>query len=146
MNWEKMSIERLRDYETRKQSLQLIEEQIKVLELEFPAIRSARTDGTPTSNGSGNKREDALINNIAKREELQRNYDIAQKEVAITEKGLEGLTKDEKTVLTRFFISRSFGHVEKLCEELHIEKTKAYTLKDEALKKFTMACYGVVEI
>jgi hypothetical protein len=146
LNWQKISIERLREYETRQQALELIPEQIAALKLQSVSIRSAKTDGTPTRDGSGNKREDALINNIVMREELEKNYKIAKKEVNITEKGLSGLNAEQKKILYRFYINKSRGHVELLCEELCLERSRVYSLKDEALKKFTLACYGVVEI
>lgn len=146
MDWRKMSIERLRDYENRKKALELIPEQIKTLEANFTSIRAARTDGTPVKDGSGNKREDALINNIAKREELERNLGIAENEVRITETALATLTDEEKTVLYKFFINRPRRHIEELCEMLCYEKTRVYEIKETALRKFTMACYGVIDI
>lgn len=146
MDWRKMSIERLRDYENRKRALELIPEQIKTLELNFASVRAARTDGTPVKDGSGNKREDALINNIAKREELERNLRIAEAEVRITETGLSTLTEEEKTVLDKFFINRPRRHIEALCETLCYEKTRIYEIKETALRKFTMSCYGVIDI
>ena len=134
MNWKKISIERLREYEARKEALSLIPEQLEALELSFTAIRAATTDGTPVNGGGGNKREDALINNIAKRE------------TEITEKGLELLTDEQKKILFLFYIHRTRNHVERLCEELCYEKSKIYELKDEALKIFTMSVCGVVEV
>lgn len=146
MDWKKESIERLREYEARKKALVLIPEQIETLELNFTAIRAAAADETAVKGGGGNKGENALINNIAMREELKRNLDIAKKEVEITEKGLSELTEEQQTVLIRFFVCRSRGHVETLCEELCLEKSSVYKIKDEALKKFTMVCYGIVEV
>lgn len=145
MDWKKISIDRLRDYEARKQALESIPEQIKTLEANLTSIRSAQTDGIPIRTG-GNRREEILINNIAMREELQNNYDIAKREVEITEKGLDMLTKEQRRILYKFYVSRFPGHVDALCEELCVEKSRVYTLKDEALKKFAVACYGVVEI
>ena len=146
MNWQKMSIQRLREYEGRVTSLTLIPEQIRALELSFSAIRSATTDGTPVKGSSGNKREDALLDNIVMREELAANKEIAKREVDITEKGLAGLTEEQRKILHTFFVNRPRDHVGVLCEELCLERSRVYDLKDEALKRFTMACYGVVEI
>lgn len=146
MNWQKISIERLREYEARKLSVSLISEQIRTLYQTYTALRSAAVDAIPVQESGGNRREDALINNIAMREELKHNLAIAEREVKITEKGLAKLTDEQQKILYRFYICRSRRHVESLCEELCFEKTKVYTLKEEALKKFTLACYGVVEI
>lgn len=146
MNWQKVSIERLRAYEARLNSLTLIPEQIKTLELGFTSIRAATTDATAVRGGEGNKREEALIDNIVMREELANNLKIAEREIAITEKGLAGLTEEQQTILEMFYIDRPRGHVEKLCEELFLEKSRVYALKEEALKKFTIACYGVADL
>jgi hypothetical protein len=145
MNWQKISIERLKDYEAKKTALNLIPEQIKTLELNLTSIRAARTDGTPVKEG-GNKREDALINNIVTRQELERNLRIAEKEVKVTETALFQLSEEEREVLRKFFINRSRRHVEELCESLNYEKTRVYEIKERALKRFTMACYGIIEL
>lgn len=145
LNWKKVSIERLNTYEERKKAADSIPEQLKNLKNSFGAIRATSNDAMPVK-GGGNTREDALINNIVMREELQRNLDIVISEIQTTEKGLEGLTIEQKRILEKFYISRSHGYIEDLCEELCVERSRIYTLKDEALKKFTISCYGVVEI
>lgn len=145
-NWCVFSIQRLRDYESRKQAVESLKEQICSLEDKFTNIRSATTGSTPVQGGNDNKREEMLINNIATRDELKNNLKIAKHEIAITEKGLAALTEDEKKILHRFYINRSKGYVERLCDELFISKTELYRQKDEALKKFTMVCYGIVEL
>ena len=145
MNWQKMSIDRLKEYEARQSALILIPEQIRTLEMNLTAIKAARTDGTPVKEG-GNKREDALINNIAARQELERNLKIAELEAEITAQGLAVLTPEEREVLYSFYINRPRNHVEMLCEKLNFEKTRVYEIKDMALRKFTRAVYGVVEV
>lgn len=145
MNWKKESIQRLNDYEARRLSLENIREDRKACELSIGAIRAARTDGIPVKEG-GNKREDALINNIVKRDELASNLEIAEREVAIVEAALKALTPEEQRILYLFYINRPRGHVEVLSDELCVERSRVYKLKDIALRKFTLACYGVVEV
>ncbi len=140
------SINRLKDYEKRKQSLENIKEQIKNLEMQFSAIRSATTDETPVQGGKGNRREDMLIYNISKREELKYNYIIAEKEIHITEKGLAVLNENEKRILYLFYICRTKDYIERLCDELFASRTDVYRQKDAALKKFTIAVYGIVNL
>ncbi len=145
MNYYIFSVDRLKNYENRKQALENIPEQIKNLELQLTSIRSATTDETP-SYGGGNHREDALINNISKREELKNNYAIAEREVNVTEKGLAVLSEEERKILNRFFMHRTKNYIEHLCDELYISKTELYRRKDVALKKFTVACYGIADL
>jgi hypothetical protein len=145
-NWCTFSIERLRDYENKKAAVVSLTEQIKILEDKYKSIRSATTDSTPVQGGNGNRREEMLINNISTREELKNNLKITKHEITITERGFEALDDTEKKILTRFYINRSKGYVERLCDELFISKTELYRQKDEALKKFTSACYGIIEL
>lgn len=146
LNWCIYSIQRLRDYEDRKIAVDNLTEQINSLEDKFTAIRAATTDSTPVQGGNENRREQMLIHNISTREELKNNLDIIKREIEITEKGLAVLTETERLILTRFYINRSKGYIERLCDELFISKTELYRQKDEALKRFTMVCYGIVEL
>lgn len=146
MNWKTESIQRLKEYEQRKQALILIPEQIKALEMNFTSIRAARSDAEPVKEGGGNKRENALINNIVKRQELEKSLKVAQLEADITEKALAMLTDEERHILRGFYVHKQRRHVEALCEELNYERTRVYEIKDEALRKFTMACYGTIEV
>ena len=145
-NWCIFAIQRLKDYEDRKTAVDNITEQISVLNDKFTSIRSATTDSTPVQGGNENKREEMLIHNISTREELKTNLDIITREIAVTEKALDTLTEEEKLILTRFFILREKGYVERLCDELYVSKTRLYQKKEAALKKFTLACYGIVEL
>ena len=144
MEYYGFAIQRLKDYEMRKQSLVNIPEQIKTLEMQFLSIKSGEIDGMPK--GSGTKSDDMLIYNIAKRDELNFNLEIAQREVALTERGLATLTEDEKTILEYFYIARQYNHVQKLMDKLHISQAGVFRAKDAALKKFTMSLYGLREI
>jgi hypothetical protein len=145
-NWCIFAIQRLRDYEDRKAAVDNLTEQLELLEDKFTAIRAATTDGTPVQGGNENRREQMLIHNIATREELKNNLEITKQEIAITEKGLAALTETEKKILTRFYINRTKGYIERLCDELFISKTELYRQKEDALKRFTMVCYGIVEL
>ena len=145
MDWYIFSIKRLREYEMRKQSLDNIKEQISILESQFTGLKAATADGTPTGDNE-NRREDMLIHNISKREELKNNYKLVFRDISITENGLKALTEEERRILFVFFIERQKNYVERLCEELFISKTELYRRKDEALKKFTMAGYGILEL
>lgn len=145
VKWCEFSIERLRDYNNKRKAVESITAQIKLLEEKFTSIRSATTDSTPVQGGNSNRREEMIIHNISTREELKTNLKIIKHEIAITEKGLSVLDETEVLILTRFYIDRPKKYVDRLCDELFISKTELYRQKDEALKKFTTACYGIVE-
>lgn len=145
MDWKKEAIDKLRIYDARKNALTSIPQEIQRLEDAFSGIRSASADGTPVC-GSGSGREDMLLSNIAHRDELRRSLRQAKTTVAIVERGLAVLDAEERLVLDRFYIHPARGNADRLCEELGIEKASVYRRKESALRRFTIALYGVVEI
>lgn len=145
MNWKMEAIEKLKQYEAKKQALGSIPEEIKWLELAMQSIRSASTDGNPVQ-GGGSGREDMYLSNIVQREELGRSLEQAKKWVALVDAGLELLSRDERLILDRFYIRPSKGNVDRLCGELGIEKSQVYSRKDAALRHFTISLYGCCEI
>ena len=141
MNWRGEAVEKLRKYDAMCRSLQNIPLEVKRLEVDARAIRGARTDGTPVK-GGGSGREDALINNIAHRQELTWALEQAKYWVDITRRGLETLTPEEKLVLQRFYLTPEQGSVQRLCMELGVEQSSVYRKRDKALRKFALALYG----
>lgn len=146
LNWGVFAIQRLKDYNSRLNAFDSLKEQISALEDSFKAVRSAQTDKLPIQGGNLNNREEMLIENIAKREELNINLELVNREIEITEKGLSVLSDTERKILNLFYMERPKGYIDRLCDELFISKTELYRQKDAALKKFTIACYGIVEL
>lgn len=146
MNWEFEAVDKLKGYEAHRRALENIPMEIKRLEEAFVSIRSAITDGTPVS-GGGSTREDVMLSNIAHREELARTLKQARAWVEIVDAGLTVLDEGERLVLDRFYIHRTRGSVDRLCEELGIlNPAGVYKRKDKALRHFTLALYGITEI
>lgn len=144
MDWKREAADKLKCYEAKRTSLDRAQAELRRLEDDMTRIRSATTDGTPVSGGTST-REDAMVNNIAQREELKLAMKEATAWVKIVDGGLAVLDEEERHILDRFYIHRAKGNVERLCDELHLEKTRVYELKDKALRHFTLALYGVVE-
>lgn len=140
-----IAINRLRDHSARLVALETIPEQIEALELQYGAIRSATTDSEPVSGGT-NRREDMLVDNILKRETLRSNLEVARREIEVTNKALAALSDDERRILELFYINRQNGYIDRLCGELCVERSRVYTLKDEALRKFCLAVCGTVDL
>lgn len=141
MNWKHEAIEKLKEYEARVKSVKTIPNEIKRLELDALRIRSATGDGTPVR-GGGSAREDMLLSNIVHREELERALEMARMWVALVDAGLELLAPEERLVLERFYTRPERGNVERLCQELGLEKTAVYDRRDKALRHFVLALYG----
>ena len=86
-----------------------------------------------------------MLSNIAHREELERALEQAQKWIDLVDAGLEILSEEERLVLDRFYVHPARGNVDRLCGELCIEKSQAYSKKDAALRHFTISLYGGTE-
>ena len=144
MDWKRETEETLRTYAPRKASLQRSAELIRVLEEQLVSIRSATADGSPVQ-GGGSRREDAILDNIAQREELARARRTTARWLAVVDSALAELTPEERLILDRFYIHRQRGAAERLQEELHLEKTHVYRKKDAALHRFALLLYGVTQ-
>ena len=142
MNWKTEAKEKLRRYDAMRLATINIPQELQRLEIDAQSIRSARTDATPVS-GGGSKREEALLNNILHRQELHWTLQQAQAWLQITDRALTALTNQEKLILTRLYIYPEKGGLERLCKELDMESSSIYRHRAQALKKFTMALYGI---
>ena len=141
MNWISESISDLRLYGQRKRFLENVDSQLIWLENDFAALKGCATDSEAVEGGAS-KSEDHLLNNIVKRDKLQQNKELAEKFVQTIERTLYLLPRQQQEILTEFFIDRSKGHIERLMDKMHIEKSRVYELKDEALHNFTILRYG----
>ena len=144
MKWKIEAKNDLRHYNETKHGVESTAEQIRTLKAEIESVRSAAADGTAV-HGGGNAREDAMLNNIMKRGKLEDAHKIASARLDTINRGLAVLDETERLVLDRFYINNHKGHVERLCEEMHLERSRVYEIHDVALEKFTRAMYGVLE-
>ncbi len=144
MNWKFEAVEKLKEYTARKNALLSIPEEIARLEEAACSIRAASADATPVS-GGGSTREEMLLSNIVHRQELERQLSDAERWVEIVDCGLAVLPEDDRRVLELMYINRAKGNVDRLCEELGIEKPTVYRRRDTALRLFTIALYGAVD-
>lgn len=145
MNWKKEAIEKLKEYNARKQAIASIPMEIAQLESAVRGIRSASADGVAIS-GGGSGREDMLLSNICKREELKRSLASAKVWVSQVDTALSVLDQEGRLTLDRFYINPARGNVDRLCAELNVEKTQVYAKKDAAMRHFTIGLYGCTEI
>lgn len=143
MDWKREAIEDLRNYTRRKQSLENLPRRIEALEQDSLSVRAGL--GSEPVSGGTSMAEDRMINNISERERLGHNLCSVRRLVELTEQGLGSLTREERLVLERFFVNRQRGYLERLENELGYERRQIYRIKDNALKKYTMVMFGIVE-
>ena len=139
MNWKNEAMEKLRKYDAMCLAAENIPQEIRRLEEAATAIRSARTDYCRIQT-SGNRREEMLLDNMMNRQELHWRLDQTQAWLSCMNKALGALSAEEKLVLQRFYICPEKGSVERLCNELGVDRKR-----DKALQHFTVALYGGLE-
>lgn len=145
MNWKFESAEELREYEAKRRAAMNLPEELAKLRAEAKSFGGGNSDSTPVK-GGGTKWEDRQINLMVKCDKLKMSLAYAKAWVLKVERGLAVLNAEERLILDRFYINPAKGNVDRLCGELHLEKTAVYTRKDAALRKYTLARYGCVEI
>lgn len=144
MNWKREAIDKLKNYEVHRQALDSIPLEIKRLESIWTGIRSADTDSVPVS-GGGSTREDVMLSNIVHRDELKRRMKEARLWVSQVDKALAVLDDEERLTLDRFYLHPIKGAIDDLCEQMNVEKATVYRRRENALRRFTIALYGVTD-
>ena len=144
MKWKNEAMEKLRRYDAMRQALQNIPEEISRLKADACALRGATTDATPVR-GGGSRREEALINNLVERQELEWTLKQVKRWLAVADRGLLALPQDERLVLQRLYLYPEKGALDRLCNELGVEQSTIYRKRDQALHRFTVAMYGFLE-
>lgn len=143
MKWEDCAIYDLKHYRVWLRSIENLQNRIRMLDDRMKACRTAEITGMPSNHGGGRTPDDMWADTIAEKENLKLGLAAERKRVELIERGLAILTDDEKTVLTDFYIDRPAQYIDGLCEKLHIERSKVYTIRKNALRKFTWTQYGI---
>lgn len=145
MNWKAEAKEKLQRYDAMRLATINIPEELERLEIDAQSIRGAKMDKAAVNTGE-RRREDAMLNNIIERQELERTLQQAQSWLKTTDRALTALSSEEKMILHRFYIYPKPGNVELLCRDLGVEVSSVYRRRDKALRHFVMAFYGVAEV
>ena len=144
MNWRKEALEKLSRYDEMCRAAEIIPRQILLLKDQCGAVSKGWSE-RPGVRASARSREDALIDNIATRQELKWSLEQVRRWIRLMDRGLGSLDDRERTILEQLYIYPQTGGVERLCLELGLEKTSIYRHRDRALEKFTRAMYGITE-
>lgn len=141
MNWKAEAISKLREFDSMRQAVRIIPDELTRLEME--AIALQRT--IPKKRRSAiqaRQQEDALLTNRMRQQELEENLHRARIWLQSVSTAFSTLTPEEKLILNRFFIMPEKGAAFLLCEELGREESTIYRKREQALRKFTVALYG----
>lgn len=141
MDHKKEAIDLLKGLDGAKAAMRNIPEELERLESKLTGIRSASADGAAVQ-GGGSGREDAILSNLVKQEQLRRNMRENELQISEVERALACLAETDRLILDRMYIHPTHGNVDRLCGELCVERSTVYYKRDNALRNFTRALYG----
>ena len=143
MDWKNEVVNDLKMHGIYKQAVRSLQEKIAILELDYGRLRAVQSDTNPVQ-GGGSSMEDALISNIVLRDKLRDNLEATRRRVQLMEEALESLEREERLVLDYWYIDRPPDrYLDVICDQLSVEKTTAYRIRDRALYKLNARLYGV---
>lgn len=93
----------------------------------------------------GGKAEDKKLSILCEIDRLEGICKMRQSDIERMDRALAVLNEEHRKILREFYIDGQSGHVERLMNELCMERRTVYYRHDEALRMFTMAMFGVCD-
>lgn len=132
MDWRKVAEDDLKHYREQKMGLQHLNEQINEVNARIERVTvQMKTE------------KEKLVDLYVRRDKLALARNAVEPLIRRMDESLSLLSIDERKIVERLLIDREKGAVERLCSELFLERTRVYEMRNSALRKFTVAMYGV---
>ena len=143
MNWKKEAESELRSYSQMKNLIIKSKGLYDQIDQNMTGVRGARVGRKPIEKGTCAR--EARTDSISKNKELESMSLIAAKQLELVDRGLSALTDEEQKILRYFYIDRPKNFIDRLCDELGYEQSSLYYHKEIALRKYTLASYGLID-
>lgn len=141
MNWKEEAVQRLQRYDAMRRAVINLPQEIDLLRQEATAVSTGWV--SPVSGSRKLRaREDLLLDNLVKRQQLQWSLDQARGWMDNMNRALSALTPEERLILQQMYILPAEGALEWLSGKLGVERSSIYRRRDKALQKFTLSLYG----
>ncbi len=129
------------DYPQRKAQLETLPLRIETERSRLTAIRSASAESTMIS-GGGNVRQERDTSIIVEIDRLSAELKTAKLELKTIDRIFEELSTEQLRTVELMDLSRQNGALNRLCEELHCEKSKVYDIYNTALDTIARLYFG----
>lgn len=129
------------DYLQRKAQLETLPLRIATERSRLTAIRSSSAESM-MSPGGGNVRQERDTSIIVEIDRLKAELNTAKLEVRTIDRILQALSPHELRTVEVMDLYRQAGGLDRLCEELHVEKSKVYNIHDCALDTIASLYWG----
>ena len=138
--WKQVAIYDLKRYANLETSINSIKDKIAALDIQLEG-KGISYDTISVAGGSVSV-EDKYVNCIALKENLEKQLRINMLDKLAVARAIESLSKEEQQILRYAYINRTAKPIKSIMELCCVEKTRAYQLRDNALRNFTLAMYG----
>jgi len=128
MNWRAEAISKLKEYPARRQAVAGLPAELQRVELRCQAARAAGA-------------QDDALSALALKKELRERWRETSLWVSFVEGALEVLEPEELKVLDCFYIHPAKNKT----SVLGMSPREAYPIREQALRRFTFALYGISE-
>lgn len=145
MNWKNEAIHKLKQYKHMCQCLASIPRELERLELAYQSLQGKQLQAVSTPAGFSRSREDAALNNIVHRQELEQALRQATLWVQTVEGALSLLDPESRELLMALYAEDEAPPISEICRRLGLERSTFYRKKDTALACFTLGLYGLVD-
>lgn len=148
MNWKRIAEDDLKDYQKKKNSLKQVASKIDYYNTKLYDAKGISYTPTPID-GGGSKYEDDMLDSLIKKQRLEDKYKDTIEFVKWVDKGLNLLSERDRNIIYICYIeehsSKSKRWIDYICSSYAVSKSKAYDLRDEVLRNFTLNMYGCIE-
>ena len=136
MDWKICAVDDLRRYHLMKVGILNSKDKLKAIE---QAVFYAKT----SSDGKKPKTNSEIVDMLVEKERLKTNITAAERIIELVERGLDALNIEERAILEKFYMTDCPNKIKTLRSQFGYSQRSMYRVKDRALRKFTLAMYGV---
>lgn len=148
IDYKRVAMDDLRAYPALKAAMENIRDKLAALNARAEGLSAQAADRVPVQ-GGGNQQEQRMLDMIVERERLKLNYQADKKCVGIIERGLSALSEEERLILTEFARVNRGGEkylADRLSGEMGMDRSTVYRIRNDALRRYTLCCYGLTEL
>jgi hypothetical protein len=145
MDVRELAKDRLRQYAPKVAAKENLSDEIQELKYRRRSLGGGKKDAPGGQKDPGG-RENMLLGCIQKQSILEEELYLTGRWLGRMDRALNALTESERELLGRLYIYPEKGAAELLAEELGVDLKTIYYRSSVALRKFTTAMWGGVEL
>ena len=145
MDVRELAKDRLRQYAPKVAAKENLADEIQELKYRRKSLGGGMKE-TPGRKNDPGGRENMLMGCIQKQSILEEELYLTGRWLGRMDRALSALTESERELLGRLYIYPEKGAAEQLAEDLSVDLKTVYYRSGVALRKFTTAMWGGVEV